>query len=984
MKRGKIILIIGMLVSVGRPIDSVGANLEPDHVIHHGFQCTTVPCPSVIHGDHEFGTTISSIDSGGFVVGAPFEVLLMDDRSTTVSAGAVFRYDNKGSVVGAVPNPDPREDDQFGAATASIGVGFAVGAPRKDTTDPMGEVRSDVGAAYIFDDSGTLLATLTSPTMSSGDGFGATVARLGDEAVLVSQLGVGSNPASTGSVYSFTLDGHLLHTFNHPSPATADFFGASITAPFHGIVVIGAPGEDFRFWSDTGSVYIFEPEGLYIRKISSPAYVVQARFGSSLTSLDQNTFAVGAPGLESVFLYNTLGGLLATITNPVPGEVSDFGQTVAAMSSSRLFIGAARVGSENPPTGRVFLYDRNGDRLLDVAHPEGGIHPRFGASMTKIGVDDFVIGDPGDNTWETNAGAAYVYQNVSVITQTQFGARFDVAILPPGGGSCGLVQSCIEPSPAKIEIFGEVRWVNTDTQTHQLVSGIPATGPSGCFDTGIMNPGQSYIEFFDDRVVGDVPYYCAIHTAETAVIEIVRNNESDDAVLLTESIPKFFRVENSNDVEWVKFFAIPDFDYEISTCQLGKEVDTILDVYVQLSDGTLSNVVANVNINGPGPVGVGETVVLNAPQAGYYFVLVSYVDMGEFGEDTDSKVVYMTLSAPLNKFFVHAIDNVRLGVPAGALARVLNLGLSSSVSSQSKSAEFQNLQDGTHRFQVTTPNPGYRPKESESSPGQTGIESNPTYGNPRQLSVGGPNDSPTTLFTFVDTFTVTGRVKDQWTGQNIEGAKLNFTAKSIFLSHIHNKEFRKYPRTATWAKEWRSQGDGQFPDDVFLPTVNYRLTMNRVDYQDNVIENVMLFPLTGQVKDLGTLFMTPLDLDNDQMADAWEIAHANGLHLAPSDDTDGDFVSNINEYYANTDPLDSASSLKLEATMEAAGFILTWPIAMGRSYAVQGPSGVLFDPWTNVFGPAPYESFLAQDGWIDTSTNGTKRVYRVELTVPTE
>src|SRR6185503_11880370 len=85
---------------------------------------------------------------------------------------------------------------------------------------------------------------------------------------------------------------------------------------------------------------------------------------------------------------------------------------------------------------------------------------------------------------------------------------------------------------------------------------------------------------------------------------------------------------------------------------------------------------------------------------------------------------------------------------------------------------------------------------------------------------------------------------------------------------------------------------------------------------------------------------TPLtggDSDGDGMPDAWETA--NGLN--PSDpldaqqDRDGDSQSNQDEYFAGTDPGNSASNLIAAVTKVTGGFRLSFPVIGGRSYSVQ-------------------------------------------------
>jgi len=50
------------------------------------------------------------------------------------------------------------------------------------------------------------------------------------------------------------------------------------------------------------------------------------------------------------------------------------------------------------------------------------------------------------------------------------------------------------------------------------------------------------------------------------------------------------------------------------------------------------------------------------------------------------------------------------------------------------------------------------------------------------------------------------------------------------------------------------------------------------------------------------IVLDPDDTDNDGLPDAWEIANFGDLSQGPNDDTDDDGISNIDEYYAGSDP----------------------------------------------------------------------------------
>lgn len=89
-----------------------------------------------------------------------------------------------------------------------------------------------------------------------------------------------------------------------------------------------------------------------------------------------------------------------------------------------------------------------------------------------------------------------------------------------------------------------------------------------------------------------------------------------------------------------------------------------------------------------------------------------------------------------------------------------------------------------------------------------------------------------------------------------------------------------------------------------------------------------------------------VDADADGMEDSWEVAHLNGVAGAPSDDSDGDGASNVQEFEANTDPADGGSILRVRADRVGAEAIeLTWLGAPGRRYRVESSADTSGNGW---------------------------------------
>lgn len=85
----------------------------------------------------------------------------------------------------------------------------------------------------------------------------------------------------------------------------------------------------------------------------------------------------------------------------------------------------------------------------------------------------------------------------------------------------------------------------------------------------------------------------------------------------------------------------------------------------------------------------------------------------------------------------------------------------------------------------------------------------------------------------------------------------------------------------------------------------------------------------------------PVDSDADGIADAWEIFHASNLtSLSSETDADLDGASDLAEYSAGSDPLDSGDHLSIRVTFSTAGSTLEWPTKAGYIYFIDERSAL--------------------------------------------
>ena len=100
--------------------------------------------------------------------------------------------------------------------------------------------------------------------------------------------------------------------------------------------------------------------------------------------------------------------------------------------------------------------------------------------------------------------------------ETDRNSKFSISISP--GSSSPENKIFYDPSSIKIEEGTQVTWINTDqNMPHTVTSGNPDQGPSGIFDSGIINGDDSMYKFtFDTK--GEYNYYCTLHPWMTAKV----------------------------------------------------------------------------------------------------------------------------------------------------------------------------------------------------------------------------------------------------------------------------------------------------------------------------------------------------------------------------------------------------------------------------------------------------------------------------------
>jgi hypothetical protein len=217
--------------------------------------------------------------------------------------GGVYLFNTNGTLLRTITNPTPAADALFGASVAAVDTDRILVGAYGD--DPLG---SEPGLVYVYSTNGTLLNTITNPTPENGAAFGAQIVVLGKDRLVISAPRDSTTGFESGSAYVFDINGTLLATINNPAPAIYDYFGWSMAAFGSEGVIIGAPGA-----TNAGSAYLFSVPA----PPSAPLLAIQ------LTTPDTVTVSWPSPSTGFVLQQNTNGVSSVNWSNITTGIQND-------------------------------------------------------------------------------------------------------------------------------------------------------------------------------------------------------------------------------------------------------------------------------------------------------------------------------------------------------------------------------------------------------------------------------------------------------------------------------------------------------------------------------------------------------------------------------------------------------------------------------------------------------------------------------------
>ncbi len=346
----------------------------------------TNPAPAL---SETFGQTVALIGN---------QLLVANPRDQN-DAGSVSLYSSNGVLIRTFQNPARANGEFFGHSLTIVGSDkVLIGAP---LSSPPPVARP--GAAYLFHTNGTLLRTFRRPTPQPAATFGFSVATIDDGRVAIGAPSDDRAAQNGGAVYVFSTNGSLLATITNDLPATDQGFGAALATLWPDRLIIGAPGS-------AGTACLMTTNGSLLRRYRDPNGLVDSGFGSAVAALGRDRLVITAPSasIEAPFagganIFDTNGLILAPLVNPDPDFLDAFGSTVAVVDGDKIFVGS--VDQRNSASGgAAYLYATNGTLLMTIDEPVAEFS-RLGGSIADLGLGRVLIGAHGLNF----VGAAYVY-----------------------------------------------------------------------------------------------------------------------------------------------------------------------------------------------------------------------------------------------------------------------------------------------------------------------------------------------------------------------------------------------------------------------------------------------------------------------------------------------------------------------------------------------------------------------------------------------
>ncbi len=358
-----------------------------------------------------FGLTLAAVGSDRVIIGA------QGYETAGTFPGRAYLFSTNGTLLTTFTNPSPARVEGFGWAVAALGSDRVLvsGLANLNLGAPY------LGAGYLFGNNGTLLATFTNPTPAIPNEFGISLAAVGSDRVLMGATSANTGATRAGVAYLFSTNGTLLTTITNPVPVVGDSFGASVAAVGSDRLLISAI--DYGNVGSGGAAYLFSTNGTLITTFTSPTPAAADSFGDAVAAVGSTRVLIGAAADSTdasvsgrAFLFSTNGTLLNTFTNPTPAARDAFGYSLAAVGSDRVILGAIRDDTGGTDAGSAYLFDLPYPSL-SIARNAGTASVKWVTPETGLALQQ--AGALGSSTvWNDTSDSVSINGQTNVVQQT--------------------------------------------------------------------------------------------------------------------------------------------------------------------------------------------------------------------------------------------------------------------------------------------------------------------------------------------------------------------------------------------------------------------------------------------------------------------------------------------------------------------------------------------------------------------------------------
>ena len=358
-----------------------------------------------------FGLSVA-VGCGRIVVGSPEKQI-----GSNTYQGSAYIFDLDGNQLGILTASDGTAYDIFGARVA-VGSGKIVIAASGRT--------NYTGLVYVYDLDGSNEVKITASDAFQSDSFGFGLA-VGCGKIVVGSPNAGLD-GGKAYIYNLDGSGEfILNNTNTPdfNIYDYDFFGNSVAVGC-GRIVVGAWGVDEGLGGGSSSIrdgraYIFDLNGHYIARIDAGSTInasddpyfglsVAVGCGRIVIGAGYNDSTTSVSDSGAAYIYDLNGVLIKRIEQYDPSSNDRFG--LVAVGCGRIVVSTT---ADNSSRGAAYVFDLDGNFLEKLIASDVASGDFFG-SRVSIANGRIVIGAYGDDDNGSRSGSAYIYETPDVIT----------------------------------------------------------------------------------------------------------------------------------------------------------------------------------------------------------------------------------------------------------------------------------------------------------------------------------------------------------------------------------------------------------------------------------------------------------------------------------------------------------------------------------------------------------------------------------------